>query len=86
MRKITSQGHETFKQCYNNLPRAVAVSSPKQEFITRIATITERSETTVRLWLNGTNGIDKLCKRIIAEELKQPVEILFPEEEVVCEQ
>lgn len=86
MEKLTPQYHEagalSFKDRYEALDE---VPTPKQDFVRRIASATERSEQTVYNWLRGVFKPDRLCKKAIAAELQTPVEILFPEEQL-CEQ
>lgn len=51
-----------------------------QLFISEIATLTHRSENTVRMWLSGRQVPDELAKSIIAEKFQVSVNSLFPEE------
>ncbi|MCD7962925.1 MAG: hypothetical protein LUF90_05095 [Rikenellaceae bacterium] len=65
----------TFKEYYDSL----STESPKGRFVKRIAKLTCRSEATVRMWLSGRQKPDELAKKIIAQELGIPSELLFPE-------
>lgn len=53
--------------------------TPAQLFVTRIAEITCREESTVRQWLSGIQTPNQRAKERIAAALGSDVDILFPE-------
>lgn len=53
--------------------------TPAQEFISEVARITHRTETTVKMWLSGQQKPDALVCSIIAEHFSVEVSSLFPE-------
>jgi len=53
--------------------------TPAQVFITRIAEITCREESTVRQWLSGIQTPNQRAKERIAAAFGSDVDILFPE-------
>lgn len=67
---------KTFKECYDE----VSTMSPKKMWIQRIAKVTRRSETTVRMWISGRQIPEPLIQEIIAKELNVPVEGLFKQD------
>lgn len=73
--ELTQKDHGTFREIYDNLPSR---SAPKSEFIRRIATITMKSQKTVRCWLAGSQNPDLLTKSILEKELGVSGDILFP--------
>ena len=53
MKNLASQGQEvaqSFKELYNSLPGRSTAIPPKKAFVKRIASVTMKSETTVRCW------------------------------------
>lgn len=64
-----------FNEYVNSLPNV------KQETINKLAEITSSSTMTVYRWINGSINPPMVKKKIIAEFLKKPIEILWPEEE-----
>lgn len=52
--------------------------TPAQEFVSEVATLTHRTENTVRMWLSGQQVPDTLAKSIIASHFNVEVETLFP--------
>lgn len=66
---------KTFKELYDERKNK---PTPAQEFIAEVASITHRTETTVRLWLCGQQKPDALACSIIAEHFDVPAEGLFP--------
>ena len=54
-----------------------AMKTPAQEFVAEVASITHRSELTVRMWLSGQQKPDALAQSIIAEHFGVAVETLF---------
>lgn len=66
---------KTFLELYNeqkNKPTAAQV------FVQRVAEMTHRQETTVRMWLSGRQTPDDLAKSIIAKEFNVSIDDLFP--------
>ena len=53
--------------------------TPAQLFVTRIAEITCREESTVRQWLSGIQTPNQRAKERIAAALGLDVDVLFPE-------
>lgn len=56
-------------------------STPAQRFVKEVATLTHRSEVTVRLWLSGVQTPDELVKATIAKRFGVDVDGLFPRKE-----
>lgn len=56
--------------------------TPAQEFISEVASITRRTENTVRMWLSGQQTPDALAQSIIAEHFGVNVNNLFPKSSV----
>lgn len=55
--------------------------TPAQEFIAEIASLTHRSEMTVRMWISGKQVPDELAQATIAKRYDVDVESLFPRRE-----
>lgn len=66
---------KTFIELYNE---AKNQPTPAQKFISDVATITHRSEMTVRMWLTGRQLPDDLAKITIAEKFGVNADSLFP--------
>lgn len=66
---------KTFIELYNE---AKNQPTPAQKFISDVATITHRSEMTVRMWLAGRQLPDDLAKITIAEKFGVNADSLFP--------
>ena len=66
---------KTFKTIYDELSSV----PPKKAFVTRIAFVTHKSESTVRMWLCGRQYPDELTRTVIAKELQVEASDLFPE-------
>lgn len=69
---------KTFKQLYlekKNLP------TPAQSFLEDVALATNRSITTVRMWISGTQIPDNKTQKIIADKFGIEVHNLFPDHE-----
>lgn len=66
---------KTFHDLYNEQK---SKPTPAQEFISEVAKITRRTETTVRMWLSGQQTPDALAQSIIAEHFGVNVDYLFP--------
>jgi len=52
-----------------------------QAFVSKMASLTHRSENTVRMWLAGQQTPDELAQSIIAKELNVSIDALFPKKE-----
>ncbi len=65
----------TFREVYEALPK---VTTPKADFVQRMAALTCRSENAVRQWIAGVRYPDLLAQRVIEQELGIPAEDLFP--------
>lgn len=66
---------KTFQQLYEDEKQKPTAA---QLFISKVAEITHRQETTVRMWLSGRQTPDELAKSIIAKEFDMSVNDLFP--------
>lgn len=66
---------KTFKALYEEQKRKPTAA---QLFVSEVAEITKRSETTVRMWLSGQQKPDDLAKSVIAEKFDTDVTTLFP--------
>ena len=53
--------------------------TPAQAFIKRMASLTKKSESTVRQWVLGCFDPDDLTKDVIAKELGIDSSVLFPQ-------
>lgn len=65
----------TFRDIYDGIDN----TSPKAEFVRKIAKATMSSEFTVRMWLNGRQTPTPLTQSVIAKTLGVPTAGLFPE-------
>ena len=63
MNKLTENCQRSFRQIYNDLPGRNSVKTPKTEFIERIASLTMKSEKTVR-YCAGTQTPDALTQSL----------------------
>jgi hypothetical protein len=66
---------KTFFDLYNEQK---SKPTPAQEFVSEVAKITRRTETTVRMWLSGQQTPDALAQSIIAEHFGVNADYLFP--------
>lgn len=66
---------KTFKALYEEQKKKPTAA---QLFVSEVATLTKRSEATVRMWLSGQQVPDELAQTIIAEKYKVSIESLFP--------
>lgn len=66
---------KTFRQLYDE---ELAKPTPAQRFVADVAALTMRSETTVRMWLQGNQTPDPLTRSIIAKKYGVDTETLFP--------
>lgn len=66
---------------YATLPKAtrIIISKPKQDLLDVVAEATCRDESSVRRWFLGDATPPPAARNKIAEILKTPVEVLFPE-------
>lgn len=65
----------SFKDLYN---KEGAKPTPRQAFITEVARITKKAETTVKQWINGIQTPDALTIDTIAKHFDCDPETLFP--------
>lgn len=68
---------KTFRNLYEDEKKKPTAA---QLFVSRVATLTKRSETTVRMWISGQQVPDKLAKSVIAQEFGADINSLFPKE------
>lgn len=66
---------KTFKQLYEEQKQKPTAA---QVFVSEVASLTKRSEVTVRMWLSGQQVPDELAQSIIAERYHVNIENLFP--------
>lgn len=66
---------KTFKDFYEEEKRKPTAA---QRFVSDVASLTKRSETTVRMWLSGAQVPDELAKSVIAQHFDADVRTLFP--------
>lgn len=69
---------KSFKRLYLD---AKNTPTPAQIFISKVAEITCREESTVRQWLSGTQEPPKKAKEQLSKAFGVPLEHLFPENE-----
>lgn len=65
----------TFKELYD---AAKAQPTPAAAFVAKVAELTHRSETTVRMWLVGAQTPDELVISILAKHFGTSPDDLFP--------
>lgn len=53
--------------------------TPRQAFVTEVAKVTKKAETTVRQWINGFTVPDALTVDVIARHFDCDPSVLFPE-------
>ena len=68
---------KTFRNIYEDEKKKPTAA---QLFVSRVATLTKRSETTVRMWISGQQVPDELAKSVIAQEFGADINSLFPKE------
>lgn len=68
---------KTFRNLYEDEKKKPTAA---QLFVSRVATLTKRSETTVRMWISGQQVPDELAKSMIAQEFGVDINSLFPKE------
>lgn len=66
---------KTFKALYEEQKKKPTAA---QVFISEVATLTKRSEATVRMWLSGQQVPDELAQTMIAEKYNVSIDSLFP--------
>lgn len=66
---------KTFKALYEEQKKKPTAA---QVFVSEVATLTKRSEATVRMWLSGQQVPDELAQTMIAEKYKVSIDSLFP--------
>lgn len=69
---------KSFKRLYLDAKNS---PTPAQIFISTVAEITCREESTVRQWLSGTQEPPKKAKEQLSKAFGAPLEHLFPENE-----
>ena len=65
----------SFKELYENIPNT---PSPKARFISEVAELTHKKETTIKMWLCNYYAPDELTTQIIAEHFNVEPSTLFP--------
>jgi len=79
-----SNNQATFRELYNlEVEKDAKRPSAAQQFIAKIAQITMKSETTVKMWLYTEQKPDELTKAVIAQALKTSPDALFPKQQVL---
>lgn len=68
---------KTFRNLYEDEKKKPTAA---QLFVSMVATLTKRSETTVRMWISGQQVPDELAKSVIAQEFGADINSLFPKE------
>ena len=68
---------KTFRNLYEDEKKKPTAA---QLFVSRVDTLTKRSEVTVRMWISGQQVPDELAKSVIAQEFGADVNSLFPKE------
>lgn len=66
---------KTFKALYEEQKKKPTAA---QVFVSEVATLTKRSEATVRMWLSGQQVPDELAQTTIAEKYNVSIDSLFP--------
>ena len=66
---------KTFKALYEEQKKNPTAA---QVFVSEVATLTKRSEATVRMWLSGQQVPDELAQTMIAEKYNVSIDSLFP--------
>lgn len=66
---------KTFKALYEEQKKKPTAA---QVFVSEVATMTKRSEATVRMWLSGQQVPDELAQTMIAEKYNVSIDSLFP--------
>lgn len=74
MKKIDNSLKGLYKQAKSTKPEV----SPAQLFISEVAELTHRAETTVRMWVYGKQTPDDFIKSVLSEHFGIPVDVLFP--------
>ena len=66
---------KTFEALYEEQKKKPTAA---QVFVSEVATLTKRSEATVRMWLSGQQVPDELAQTMIAEKYNVSIDSLFP--------
>ena len=66
---------KTFKALYEEQKKKPTAA---QVFVSEVATLTKRSEATVRMWLSGQQVPDELAQTMISEKYNVSIDSLFP--------
>lgn len=69
---------KSFREIYEGYAKRPPLPTPRKAFIKRIAEVTKKSETTVRMWVMGRQVPDALTQSVLEKELGVPAEVLFP--------
>lgn len=70
---------KTFKEIYASVPgRAEREKTEKEVWVERMAEVTKKSPSTVRMWIGGRQVPDALTQSVLEKELGVPAEELFP--------
>lgn len=67
--------NKTFRQLYEE---ELSKPTPAQRFVAEVAALTMRSETTVRMWLQGNQTPEPLVRKAIADKFGVDASHLFP--------
>lgn len=70
-------GNKTFRQLYMEQKQKPTAA---QVFVSEVASLTKRSEATVRMWIMGQQAPDELAQSIIADRFGVEAASLFPKE------
>lgn len=69
----------TFKEIYlRERKKDKDYPTPSRSFIKKMARITKKSESTVKMWLYGDQRPDELSKSVISSHFNVPANELFP--------
>ena len=72
---MATMKQKTFKALYEEQKMKPTAA---QVFVSEVATLTKRSEATVRMWLSGQQVPDELAQTMIAEKYQVNIDNLFP--------
>ena len=73
-----NQDTRTFGERYKALKDE---PTPMQEFVSRYAKLTHRSENAIRMYISGERVPDALVQEVISKDMGVPAEILFPKKD-----
>ncbi len=72
---------KSFREIYEECAKRPPLPTPRKEFMAKVASLTKRSEFTVRMWCTGRQTPDPLAQSVISKEFGIPAETLFPKSE-----